>query len=105
IAFSAPDGIYVQSIKSGARKRVHTMTAMSPTLPWWHPSGHSVGFLDPPDDPLKARAWQVNDDGSHPRRIVPETEYGQGSGAWSQDGKRFFYSGGEGEVFVRVQAG
>jgi hypothetical protein len=46
----------------------------------------------------------VNDDGTHSRRIVPETENGQGQGAWSQDGKRFFYLGGEGEIFLRVQA-
>jgi DNA-binding winged helix-turn-helix (wHTH) protein len=105
IAFSTPDGIYVQSIKSGERKRVHTMTGFAPILPWWNPSGRSVGFLDPPDDPRKARAWQVNDDGTNLRRIVPETEQGQGAGVWSQDGKRFFYLGGEGEVFLRVQPG
>jgi DNA-binding winged helix-turn-helix (wHTH) protein/Tol biopolymer transport system component len=104
IAFSTPDGIYIQSIESGERKRVHPMTGMSPIL-WWHPSGHSVGFLDPPDDPRKARAWQVNDDGTDLRRIVPETESGQGAGAWSQDGKRFFYLGDEGEVFLRIRAG
>src|SRR5438067_9803906 len=80
------------------------MTGMSPML-WWHPSGHRVGFLDPPDDRQKARAWQVNDDGTHLRRTVPETEQGQGAGAWSQDGKRFFYLAGDGEVFLRAQAG
>ena len=105
MAFSTPDGIYVQSIRNGERKRIHPMTALGPALPWWHPSGHSVGFLDPPDDQQKARAWQVNDDGTHLRRIVPETEHGQGQGAWSQDGRRFFYLGGEGEVFLRAQAG
>jgi DNA-binding winged helix-turn-helix (wHTH) protein len=105
IAFSTPDGIYVQSIKNGEHKRIHPMSGMSPALPWWHPSGHSVGFLAPPGDPQQARAWQVNDDGTHARRIVPETEHGQGQGAWSQDGKRFFYLGGEGEIFLRVQAG
>ena len=104
IAFCTPDGIYIQSVKNGERRRVHPMTGMSPTL-WGHPSGHSVGFLDPPDDVQKARSWQVNDDGTHLRRIVPETEHGQGSGAWSQDGKKFFYLGGEGEVFIRIQAG
>jgi Tol biopolymer transport system component len=105
IALSTPDGIYVQSVRSGERKKVHPMTGMSPALPWWHPSGQSVGFLDPPDDQQKARAWQVNDDGTNLRRIVPETEHGQGQGAWSQDGKRFFYLGSEGEVFLRVQPG
>ena len=105
LAFSTPDGIYVQSIRNGERKKIHPMTALGPTLPWWHPSGHSVGFLDPPDDQQKARAWQVNDDGTHLRRIVPETERGQGQGAWSRDGRRFFYLGGEGEVFLRVQPG
>ena len=105
LAFSTPDGIYVQSIRSGERKRIHPMTAVGQTLPWWHPSGHSVGFLDPPDDQQKGRAWQVNDDGTQLRRIVPETERGQGPGAWSQDGKRFFYMGGDGEVYLRQQAG
>jgi DNA-binding winged helix-turn-helix (wHTH) protein len=104
IAISTPDGIYLQTIKNGERKRLHATTGMSPTLPWWHPSGHSVGFVDPPDDRQKARAWQVNDDGTHLRRIVPEMERGQGQGAWSQDGRRFYYLGGEGEVFLRVQA-
>jgi DNA-binding winged helix-turn-helix (wHTH) protein/Tol biopolymer transport system component len=104
IALSTPDGTYVQSIKDGKPKRVQSMTGY-PNLPWWHPSGHRVGFLDPPDDPQKARTWQVNDDGTHLRRIVPETERGQGAGAWSQDGRRFFYLGGEGEVFLRIQAG
>ncbi|MGH9553751.1 MAG: hypothetical protein ACRD3W_30505, partial [Terriglobales bacterium] len=105
LAISAPDGIYIQSIKTGERKRIHVMTGLSATLPWWHPSGHSVGFLDPPDDLQRARAWQVNDDGTHLRRIVPEIEQGQGGGAWSQDGKRFFYLGGEGEIFLRMQPG
>jgi WD40 repeat protein len=78
------------------------MTGIS-AMTWWHSSGHIVGFLDPPDDPQKARAWQVNDDGTHLRRIVPETEQGQGAGAWSQDGKKFFYLGGEGEIFLRAE--
>lgn len=47
----------------------------------------------------------MNDDGTHLRRIVPETEQGQGPGAWSRDGKRFFYLGGQGEVFLRIPAG
>jgi Tol biopolymer transport system component len=105
IAICTPDGIYIQSIANGTRKKVHSMKAMSPAQPWWNPSGDRVGYLDSPDDPRKVRAWQVNDDGSHPRRIVPETEQGQRAGAWSQDGKRFFYLGGEGEVFLRTQAG
>jgi len=79
------------------------MTGMSSALPWWHPSGKSVGFLDPPDDQQKAQAWQVNDDGTILRRIVPETDHAQGQGAWSQDGKRFFYLGSDGEIFLRVQ--
>jgi DNA-binding winged helix-turn-helix (wHTH) protein/Tol biopolymer transport system component len=105
IAISTPNGIYVQSIKTGERRRVHPMTVLNPNLLWWHPSGRTVGFLDPPDDQQKARAWQVNDDGTRLRRIVPEAEEGQGAGSWSQDGKRFFYAGGHGEVFVRVEAG
>jgi DNA-binding winged helix-turn-helix (wHTH) protein/Tol biopolymer transport system component len=105
MAQCTPDGIYIQSIANGTRTKIHPMKAMSPDQPWWHPSGDRVGFLDSPDDPRKVRAWQVNDDGSHLRRIVPETEQGQGAGAWSQDGKRFFYVGGEGEVFLRIQAG
>src|SRR5262245_54657511 len=32
-------------------------------------------------------------------------EHAQRSGAWSQDGKRFFYLGGEGEVFLRIRSG
>ena len=105
IAFSRPDGIYVQSIKNGERKRIHTLTGTNPVWLWWHPSGRSIGFLDSPDDPRKARAWQVNIDGTQLRRIVPEAENGQGAGAWSRDGKRFFYLGGDGEVFLRMQAG
>jgi DNA-binding winged helix-turn-helix (wHTH) protein/Tol biopolymer transport system component len=105
IAFSTPDGIYIQSIKDGGRTKVHTMTGMSLTLPWWHPSGSIIGFVDRPDDLQNARTWQVNADGTHRRRIVPEREHGQGAGAWSQDGKRFFYSGIDGEIFVRIQAG
>lgn len=105
LAVSTPDGIYIQSVKNGDRKRIHSTRGMSPTLPWWHPSGHKVGFLDLPEDPQKARAWQVDDDGTHLRRIVPDTEQGQGPGAWSQDGRRFFYVGAEGEVYLRVQTG
>jgi len=103
LALSTPDGIYIQSIQTGERKRVQAMRGISPVM-WWHSSGHIVGFLDPPDDPRKARAWQVNDNGTHLRRIVPETEQGQGAGAWSQDGKKFFYLGGDGEIFVRTEA-
>jgi len=36
---------------------------------------------------------------------VPEADNRQGPGAWSLDGKRFFFLGGEGEVFLRMQAG
>jgi DNA-binding winged helix-turn-helix (wHTH) protein/Tol biopolymer transport system component len=105
IAFSMPDGIYIQALNNGERKRIHSMAGTTPTLLWWHPSGHRVGFLAPADDVQRSRAWQVNDDGTHLRRIVPEMEHGQGAGAWSQDGKKFFYLGGEGEVFLRIQSG
>ncbi len=105
IAFSTPDGIYIQSIGSGERKKVHAMRGMSPTLPWWHPLGHSVGFLAPQEDLRNARAWQVSEDGKDLRRIVPETGNRQGPGVWSRDGKSFFFLGGEGEVFLRKQAG
>ena len=105
LVLSTPDGIYIQSLNNGDRKKIHSMRGMSLTLPWWHPSGHKVGFLDPPDDPQKAHAWEVDDDGTHLQRIVPETEQAQGPGAWSQDGARFFYVGAEGEIFLRVQAG
>jgi DNA-binding winged helix-turn-helix (wHTH) protein/Tol biopolymer transport system component len=105
IALHMLDGIYIQSIKTGQRRRIHPMKGHSPTLPWWRSSGHIVGFLEPPGPQQKSQAWQVNDDGTQLRRIVPETAHGQVSGAWSQDGKRFFYLGGEGEVFLRVQAG
>jgi DNA-binding winged helix-turn-helix (wHTH) protein/Tol biopolymer transport system component len=105
IALSTPDGIYIQSIESGRRQKVHAMTGMSPELPWWHPLGHSVGFLAPMDDARNLQAWQVSDDGKDLRRIVPEAENRQGPGAWSLDGKRFFFLGGEGEVFLRMQAG
>jgi Tol biopolymer transport system component len=102
LAFSTPDGIYIQSVRNGDRKRIHEMAGLSEMV-WWHPSGHAIGFLEPPDDVQKARAWQVNDDGTHLRRIVPEMEHGQRPGGWSQDGKRFFYLGAEGEVFVRIE--
>jgi len=105
IAFSMPDGIYIQGVKNGERKRIHLMTGTTPAVLWWHPSGHRVGFLAPADDMQRARAWQVNDDGTHLQRIVPEMEHPQGSGAWSRDGNKFFYLGGEGEVFVRSQSG
>jgi DNA-binding winged helix-turn-helix (wHTH) protein len=113
LAVFAPDGIYIQSIQGGERKKVHPMSEKvyglfmsedKPAAMWWHPSGHSVGFLDTPGDSSKIRAWQVDDDGMHLRRIVPEREQEQGPGAWSQDGRRFFYTA-EGEVFVRSQAG
>jgi DNA-binding winged helix-turn-helix (wHTH) protein/Tol biopolymer transport system component len=105
IAISMPDGLYVQSIKTGLRRRIRPMTGFSPTLPWWHPSGHSVGFLEPAGEQKKSQAWQVDDDGTHLRRIVPEAAHGQESGAWSQDGLRFFYLSSEGEIFLRIQAG
>jgi Tol biopolymer transport system component len=105
LALSTPDGIYIQSIESGKQQKVHPMKAMSPALPWWHPLGHSVGFLAPTDGLRNFQAFQVSDDGKHLRRIVPEAENRQGPGAWSPDGKRFFFQGGEGEVFLRMQAG
>jgi WD40 repeat protein len=54
--------------------------------------------------------WQVNDDGTHLRRIAPEREQMQWPGTWSLDGKRFFNSSVEEgarniEVFVRTEAG
>jgi DNA-binding winged helix-turn-helix (wHTH) protein/Tol biopolymer transport system component len=104
IALSTLDGIYIQSVTSGAREKIHPTTGMTPTLLWWRPSGHTVGFLDPSDDSRKARAWQINDDGTHLRRIAAEGEYG-GAGGWSQDGKRFSFLGVEGEIFLRVEAG
>jgi DNA-binding winged helix-turn-helix (wHTH) protein/Tol biopolymer transport system component len=106
LALSTPDGIYIQSIESGKRQKVHAMKGMSPALPWWHPLGHSVGFLAPTNDPRKFQAWQVSDDGRDLSRIVPEAENRQGPGAWSLDGKRFFFFlGQEGDVFLRMEAG
>jgi DNA-binding winged helix-turn-helix (wHTH) protein/Tol biopolymer transport system component len=104
IAYSASDGIYIYTIGNGERKRIHATTDLSPML-WWHPSGSRVGFLAPPDNRQKVQAWEVNDDGTHLQRIVPEAEQGQGSGGWSRDGKRFFYLGEEGEIFLRVEPG
>jgi len=90
LAIGLSDGVYIQSIATGERKRVQPMK--SSTAVWWHPSGHSVGFLDRREEDSKTRAWQVNYDGTHLRRIVPEREQMQWRGRWSLDGKRFFYS-------------
>jgi len=106
LALSFPGGIYIQSIATGEKKRIHPMKWEGPSGLWWHPSGHGVGFLNNPKEASKTQSWQVNDDGANPRRIVPEKEDGQGPGVWSADGKRFFYSRLlEGEIFVRTQAG
>ena len=105
LALSLPDGIYIQSIATGERKRIHAMKWEGPSNLWWHPSGHGVGFLNIPGEASKLRAWQVNDDGANPRRIAPEKEDEQGDGVWSADGKRFFYFCIQGEIFVRTQAG
>jgi DNA-binding winged helix-turn-helix (wHTH) protein/WD40 repeat protein len=108
LAIGLPDGIYIQSIATGERRKIQPMK--TDTVVWWHPSGNSVGFLDGPGEDSKTRAWQVNDDGTHLRRIVPERELMQWRGRWSLDGKRFFYSSVEEgarniEVFVRTEAG
>lgn len=105
LALSTPDGIYIQLFESGKLQKVHAMMGMSPALPWWHPLGHSIGFLAPTGDPRNFQAWEVSEDGTDLRRIVPEAQNKQGPGAWSLDGKRFFFLGGEGEVFLRTQAG
>jgi DNA-binding winged helix-turn-helix (wHTH) protein len=105
LALTLPDGVYIQSIATGERKRIHPMKWEEPSSLWWHPSGHGVGFLNIPGEVSKIRAWQVNDDGASARRIIPEKEDEQGSGVWSADGKRFFYWCIEGEIFVRTQAG
>jgi Tol biopolymer transport system component len=105
LAISLPDGIYIQSIANGERKRIHAMKSMSPSALWWHPSGHALGFRDTSRERSNARVWQVNDDGSHPRQVGPEEAQGQGAGVWSMDGNRFFYRGLDGEIFVRTQAG
>jgi DNA-binding winged helix-turn-helix (wHTH) protein/Tol biopolymer transport system component len=104
IALSGPGGIYIQSITNGQRKRVYPAPLSWWTDVWWHPSGHILGFVLPKDDWSKTRVWQVNDDGTHLRRIEPEREHIQLGGAWSQDGKRFFYTS-EAEIYLRVQAG
>jgi len=108
LAIGLPDGVYIQSIATGERKKVQPMK--SSRAVWWHPSGHGVGFVDGPAEDSKLRAWQVNDDGTHLRRIVPEREQMQRPGTWSLDGKRLFYSSVEDgarsvEVFVRAEAG
>jgi len=107
LALSLQDGIYIQSIATGERRRIQTMQWKGPSYLWWHPSGRVIGFLDIPEYQSKTRAWQVNDDGTHLRRIVPEMEEGQGAGAWSPDGKRFYYFSlaQGGEIFVRTKAG
>jgi DNA-binding winged helix-turn-helix (wHTH) protein/Tol biopolymer transport system component len=108
LAISLADGIYIQSIATGERRKVLPMKP--PAAVWWHPSGHRIGFLDGRGEDSKLRAWQVNDDGAHLGRIVPEREQMQGRGTWSLDGKRFFYSSIEEgarsiEVFVRTEPG
>ena len=104
IALSGPGGIYIQSIASGQRKRVYPAPLAWWTDVWWHPSGHKLGFLIAPADSSRTRVWQVNDDGTHLRRVEPETEHEQWGGAWSQDGNRFFYTR-DAEIYLRVQAG
>jgi DNA-binding winged helix-turn-helix (wHTH) protein/WD40 repeat protein len=105
LALGLSDGIYIQSIATGKRKRIRPMKWVGPSTLWWQPPGHGIGFLDIPGERSKTRAWKVNDDGTHAQRVVPEQERGQGAGAWSTDGKRFFYWCLDGEIFVRVQAG
>ena len=106
LAISLPDGVYIQSIATGKRKKIQPMKWNGPSVLWWHPSGRSVGFLVVPEEISKTRAWQVNDDGTHLQRIVPEQEQLQGAGTWSPDGKWFFYvSVDQGEIFLRAQAG
>jgi DNA-binding winged helix-turn-helix (wHTH) protein len=103
IALSFPDGVYIQSIGNDQRKRVHLLKRWQlPIGLWWHPSGRKIGFAYLPQKAVEGRVWQVDDDGTHPRRIVPENEDFQGPGTWSRDGKRFFY-GSEGEIFLRTQ--
>ena len=107
LAISLPDGLYTQTIATGERRKVQPMKWNGQSALWWHPSGHSVGFLDNPGEGSKTRAWQVNDDGTHLRRIVPEREQTQGPGAWSKDGKRFFYVSvdQDREIPIRTEAG
>jgi DNA-binding winged helix-turn-helix (wHTH) protein len=54
LAIGLPDGVHIQSIANGERKKVHPMK--SSTAVWWHPSGHNVGFLDGPGEDSKLRA-------------------------------------------------
>ncbi len=111
IALSTEDGIFIRQIAGGERTKIHSMrreqmmAAENPIRVWWHPSGRRVGFLESQSELGKLQAWQVDDDGAHPRRIVPETKGPQGTGAWSLDGRRFFFTGGDGEISVRVEAG
>jgi hypothetical protein len=107
IALNLPDGVYIQSVATGERTKIRPMQRKVPSYLWWHPSGQSVGFLDIPGERSKTRAWQVNVDGTHLRRIVPEREQGQGAGGWSADGKRFYYCslGESAEIFVRTEPG
>jgi hypothetical protein len=94
IALSFQDGVYIQSIGNDQRKRVHPLKGQLPIGLWWHPSGRKIGFAYLPQKSIEARVWQVDDDGTHPQRIVPENEHfqvparGHGTARGSSTGPR-----------------
>ena len=62
IAIASKDGIYVQSIAKGTRKRLRPRNASAGTSVWWHPAGDTIGFFERQADGQTPRVWQVNAD-------------------------------------------
>jgi DNA-binding winged helix-turn-helix (wHTH) protein/Tol biopolymer transport system component len=122
------DGIYVQSISTGQRRKIRAMTWNGARGVWWHPSGTIIGFDDQPGVRARPRPWQVDDSGTNARPIVGTdppvvagvwstgvassarvrswtTHHPVGTGVWSMDGRRFFFYRLEDEMHVQLIPG
>jgi len=79
----------------------------------WSPDGRRIAFSQHDGDGNWA-LWVMNRDGggkrqlTHPRPVVPSGTGGDHAGAWSPDGRRIVYSGGQGagrDLYVIGAAG
>ena len=60
----------------------------------WSPDGRSIRFVLQGEKSMGL--WEVSVDGSHPRALLPNWNYGfQGGGEWTQEGKYFIFTGGQ----------
>jgi Tol biopolymer transport system component/DNA-binding winged helix-turn-helix (wHTH) protein len=91
VAFAASDGLYLAE-KDGTGIRKLTGVPGIPGKLQFSPDGRRIRFDAHDDRRNLASIWEVDSNGSEMRLLFPELQQPLHTGAWSEDGKYFFFN-------------